>query len=117
MKTWLIAALLITGQTSFASVFEGNCHAEYDNEAHAWTAVFDVTNGLPAHHVEKWNRMNYSISILPGNAAFADSMVLSIGRNSKYETHLRSLLSNRGFGNIMYEGAFGSVECVIKKKN
>jgi hypothetical protein len=117
----LTALFLILGFSHFAhaSLFRGECHTTFgSNPEVAWEADLDTQNDQVVKSLHQDGSLQVELTIAPGAAAFADVMTVKV-TTPKTEFELMSLLSNRGYGSVIYSGKLDgesfSLECVVTR--
>ncbi len=117
----LFTVLMFLGlsQAAHAVLFRANCEVSYGSSQQvAWEADFDTKNNQSVKLVHSIDNLNVELTISPGAAAFADVMLIKI-QTQKSEFELMSLLSNGGYGSIIYSGAVDGqkllLECTVNK--
>ena len=107
-------------QAARASTFIAQCDATFGfDKIQYWSALLNSKDGQSTNHIHRINSIDFEITLQPGGAAFADAIILKVS-SQKSEFEVISLLSNDGYGSIIYRGMMDgrklTTECIVSRK-
>ena len=109
---------LFSVSSAFAASFEGNCVINLNGQESNWSTNFDAEGNNLNQQTQISENGSLQLSVLPGAAAFADVMSLTL-KTAQDDFKILTVLSHNGYGVLVFEGTLNKqparVECQVHK--